>query len=196
MRTSLTEQQTAFFTKHGYIELEGIPFDPKKIFSQTHTFETGRDLWRQDPPLLELFNKLAPVAFALTGKSQLRIGFDQWIPATHRLEKAPLKDLFCIQGIALAFIICETPVHIEKRSPLGILPIPSKAENIYFFLPHLIIDWPSLPPATNLYLGTYTLPNAVYVHNSKDPCTNQLKHLHYSIGDVLKTKHHPLLIQK
>jgi hypothetical protein len=196
MRNSLTEQQTGFFTKNGYIELEGIPFDAKKIFGKPHSFETGRDLWRNEPALIELFNKLSHLAFALTSKNQLRIAFDQFIPATHRLPKSPLKELFCIQGIAVAFLITEAPIHIERRSDLGILPIPTTAQNIYFFLPHLIIDWPSLPPSTNLYLGAFAIPNAVYIQNPKDPCTNQLKHLHYSIGDVLKNKHHPLLIQK
>lgn len=60
------------------------------------------------------------------------------------------------------------------------------------FKPSFILDWPHV--ATDLYLVTFTLPNAVYVHNPKDPATNALKQLGYNFGDVLKNEAHPLIL--
>lgn len=196
MKQILTEQQVSHFTKHGSIEIEGIPFESKAIFGRTVKYEEGRDLWRQDPYLLEfLTRKLAPMAFGLTCKDQLRLAFDQWIPKDYRFEKAaPLKEFFSVQGLILGVIICETPSHVKAPS-LGLLPLTTKAENILFFHPRLIVNWPKLPPMTNIYLVAYALPTSVYVQNPHDPCTNLLKHLHYSVGDHLKNKHHPLMVK-
>lgn len=185
MKTTLTEQQTAFFTQNGYIELE----IPHSLPIQ----RLGRDLWRQDPELQNLLvRKLGPIALILTGKKQLHLGCDQWIPATELPKKAcPVKELFSIQGFALGAILAENPILPTRRSPLGILPLPSKPQNILFFRPDLILDWPHVK--SDLYLVLYALPNSVYIHNPKDPLTNALKQFGYHFGDVLKNEFHPFL---
>lgn len=186
MKTAISEQQTAFFTKNGFIEFEIAHPEIKN-----HT----RDAWRKEPQLQQFLTRtLAPIAFALTGKNQLRLGCDQWISEENRpKEAALLKDLFSIQGFALAVVIAENPVIPARRSPLGILPLPTKSETILFFRPNLILDWPHVK--SDLYLALYTLPNAVYVHNPHDPQTHYLKAFGYHFGDVLKNESHPLLVK-
>lgn len=187
MKTTITAQQTAFFTKNGYIEFE-IEFPPI-----AHTPE--RDLWRKDPELQNfLVRKLSHVAFVLTGKKQLRLGCDQWFAAKDLPKKmGQIKELLSVQGLALGVIIAENPELPAKRSPLGILPLPSQKNQILFFRPDLILDWPHVK--SDLYLAIYTLPNAVYVYNSKDPFTTGLKQYGYCYGDVLKNEFHPLLVK-
>src|SRR3990167_8321524 len=117
MRETLTAQQASFFTRNGYIELEGLGIDTEKLFfsikqalkatsskkSLTELYTLGRDVWRLEPSLQSLLTrKLTSTAFALTGKNQLRLGCDQWIPARYSWQQAlPCKDLFRIQGLEL-----------------------------------------------------------------------------------------------
>ncbi|HSX10642.1 MAG TPA: hypothetical protein VLF94_02860 [Chlamydiales bacterium] len=185
MKTILTEQQTAFFTKNGYIEFEVPHLLPIK--------REGRDLWRQEPKLQHfLIRTLGPIALALTGKKQLHLAVDQWFPTSLQPEKAaPLKDLFSIQGFALGAVWAESVSIPVRKSPLGILPLPTKRENILFFRPNLILDWPHVE--TDVYLVLFALPHSVYVHNPKDPQTNYLKPYGYQYGDVLKNEFHPLI---
>lgn len=186
MKTILSEQQTAFFTQNGYIELE--------LVSTLPTHRSGRDLWRQEPKLHNfLLRTLGPIALTLTGKKQLHLGCDQWFPATELPKKmCPVQELFSIQGFAIGAILAEPPLFATRKSPLlGILPLPSKPENILFFRPNLILDWPHVH--SNLYLALYTFPHSVYIHNPQDPVTNYLKPFGYHYGDVLKNAFHPLL---
>jgi len=186
MKTTISAQQSAFYTKNGFIEFE-IP----------HTvppFSPGRDSWRQNEELKQfILRKLGPIALVLTGKKRIRLGLDQWISKENRPQKAALlKDLFCIQGFSLAAVIAQNPVIPAKRSPLGVLPLPSNTESVLFFKPNLILDWPHV--SSDLLLILFTLPEAVFVHNSKDPSTNYLKQFGYNFGDCLKSESHPLII--
>ncbi len=217
MKSILTEQQTAFFTQNGYIEfelgldsaplfegirkalLERLGVGPEKMDRKTaaEIYAAGRDLWRTVASLHTLLlRKLSPIAQTLLGKRALRFGCDQWIPAGYPWEKAgPSKDLFSIQGLALGLLIGAPQSPPTYRSPLGLLPLPTKPGNILFFRPNLILDWPELAsnPPSDLYLAAYALPNAVYVQNPKDPSTNALKQFGYGFGDLLKNEFHPLI---
>lgn len=188
MRTTITAQQSAFYTKNGYIEFEQ---NLTEIFPLIRN--PGRDLWRHSPPLQNfLLRKLAPIALTLSGKTQLRLGCDQLIPASDLPKKAGLlKELLSLQNLALAAVISEHPTPPKKQSPLGILPQPTTSANALFFKPTLILDWPHTTSA--IYLAVFTLPNAVYAHNPHDPQTNYLKPLGYNFGDVLKNEFHPLI---
>lgn len=185
MRTTLSAEATAFFTKHGHIELE-IPHP-------LPTQRSGRDLWRQNKELQNfLIRKLGPIALDLSGKPKLHLACDQWFSAAELPKKAgPIKELFSIQGFALGAILAENPLLPTRRSPLGILPTPSTAANILFFRPNLILDWPHVK--SDFYLVLYALPDAVYIHNPKDPETNGLKQYGYQFGDTLKNEFHPII---
>ncbi len=186
MKTTISAQQSAFFTKNGYIEFE-IPhtMPPESL---------NRDLWRQNEELKQfILRKLGPLALVLTGKKRLRLGLDQWFSKENRPQKAGnLKEMFCIQGFALAAVIAQNPVMPERRSALGILPIPSNSESVIFFRPDLILDWPHV--SSDLLLILFTLPNAVYIHNTKDPSANFLKQFGYNFGDCLNSESHPLIL--
>ena len=195
MRQTLTAEQLSYFTKNGHIEIEGIAFDPS-LFPPAKTYETGRDHWRNHPSLKTfLLRKIGPLALDLTAKNQLRLACDQWIPTDHPMGKpAPAKDFFSIQNLALGAIIAPSASPIPKRSPLGILPLPSTPSTILFFKPTLILDWPKL--SSPIYLVLFALHNAVYVHNPKDPLTNAMKAFNYGFGDLLKNETHPLIIKE
>ncbi|PIS02384.1 MAG: hypothetical protein COT85_05140 [Chlamydiae bacterium CG10_big_fil_rev_8_21_14_0_10_42_34] len=186
MKTTLTEQQTAFYTKNGFIEFE-IPHD-------FPVDQSGRDQFRQEPKLKEfLLRKLGPLALALTGRKQLRLACDQLITKENRPKKIGLiKEIFSIQGFAIGVAISDNPVFPEKKSTLGIMPLPTKSANILFFRPEILLDWPHV--LSDVYIALFALPNAVYIHNPNDPDTNYLKKLGYSFGDQLKNEQHPQIL--
>ncbi len=184
MRTNLTAQQTSFFTKNGYIELE--------MAHEIPPFQMERDGWRKLPKWKEfLVRKLGPMVLTLSGKKQIRLALDQWFSEENRPKKGePLKEILNIQGLIIAVAMCKNGVIPVHKSPLGILPVP-KPGHLLFFRTDLILDWPHVK--CDLYIAAYALSNAVYIHNPKDPSTNSLKHLGLSIGDVLKNDTHPLI---
>lgn len=190
MKTTITAQQNAFFTKHGFIEFE-IPHET--IFP---LIQSGRDSWRKSPPLEHFLTRtLAPLALSLAGKPNLRLGCDQLFSTENRpKQQAPLKELFSIQGFAIGAILAENPILPERKSSLGILPLPSRAGNILFFRTDLILDWPHL--SCDIYMVLYALVNAVYIHNQQDPLTHYLKPFGYNFGDQLKNEFHPVIAKK
>ncbi len=197
MKQILTTQQEAYFTKHGYIELEGLSLDLDALrASFPDKYELGRDLWRKQPALESLLlRKIGPFALALSGKKELRLAFDQWLPANFHFDKmAPCKDLFSVQGLAVCCLLSFTEVPPPPAPHLGILPLPPHKGHLLFFKPTLLLDWPKLARAgAELYLSAYALPASVYVQNPKDPCTNLLKTLGYGFGDRLSSQHHPII---
>ncbi len=184
MKRAISDTQTAFYTKNGFIEFE-IP----------HPIPTAieRDQWRHDEELKRFILKvLGPLSLILTGKKQLRLGLSMWITLENRPSKAgKLKEILSIQNLAMAMAIAENPILPSKQSPLGILPLPSSEKEILFFRPDLILDWPHV--RSDLFLILLTFPNGVYVHNPNDPQTTYLKKLGYEYGDSLKSETHPLI---
>lgn len=191
MKTTVSAQQLAFFTQNGYLELE-IPHLP--LIPLLHQGEkTPRDLWRKEPELQTfLLRKLGPLVLTLSGKKRLHLGCDQsFFPSLRPKQPQALKEILSIQGLCLAVAFAEHPVIPSRRSTLGILPLPSDSNHLLFFRPELILDWPHV--SSDLYIALYALPNAVYIHNPKDPFANFLKPLGYQWGDILKPEHHPLI---
>ncbi len=216
MRTLITAQQISFFAQNGYIEFEGVSFDPDQIFASARSalearakstlsrtpsdrlYMLGRDLWREQSVLETLLlRQLAPIALNLVAKP-LRLGCDQWIPSGYPWKKAaPFKELFSIQGLALGVVLCSEEISSPTQAPLGLLPLPKNPSSILFFKPELLIDWPSLVkiPSLDLYFAAYAHLNAVYIHNPNDPSGNALKQMGYHFGDPLKNDAHPILLQ-
>lgn len=186
MKQILSEIQTASYTNNGFIEFE-IP-------NAIPSYSTKRDQWRDDETLKQFIVKnLGPIALVLTGKKQLRVGFSEWITHENRPKKAgKLKEWIPLQNLALSICIAKNPIIPPKKSPLGILPLPSNSENILFFRPDLILDWPHV--TSDVLLIVLTLTNGVYIHNPKDPRTAYLKPLGFEYGDLLRTETHPLII--
>ena len=185
MKRSILDAQTAFYTKNGFIEFEiphpDVPFIPK------------RDQWREDETLKTFILKnLGPISLVLAGKKQLRLAFSEWITEENRPKnRGFLKEMLSIQNLMLAVSIAPNPIIPTKKSPLGIIPLPTSAEQILFFRPTLILDWPCV--LSPFFLILFTLSNGVYVHNNQDPQTTYLKELGYEYGDTLRAETHPLL---
>ncbi len=204
MRTVISSQQASFFSKNGYIEFEGVPFDSPTLFitakKAADKIPFGRDLWREEEFLRALSSHgLAPTALSLTGKS-LRIACDQWVtPQSAPHQTVPCKDMFSIQGLALIAIFASLAIESPPRRSAapGIPPFPHSQQQILFVKPHILLDWPLLAKTkADLYIIAYALADsAVYIHNPKDPATNALKKLGYSFGDVLQNKFHPIVIK-
>lgn len=200
MRTSMTSQQTAFFTQNGYIELEGLNFDPSEVFSIARSAanaNSGRDLWRKEEVLRRLLlRKMAPAIFHLIAKP-VRLACDQWLPSLPFDKACAIKDLISIQGLVLCAIFTAEQIAPPQRraAAIGIPPFASKPNSVLFVKPNIILDWPLLAKfPVDLYMAAYALPNhAVYVHNPKDPAAHSLKEFGYEFGDVLTEPHHPLL---
>ncbi len=185
MKTIISEQQGSFFTANGHIEYE-LPHEP---FSCSEM----RDQFRKDETLKDfIFRKLAPLALALSGKKQLRLGLSYWITEKNRPAKAlPLKKMFNIQSPFLGMSIATSPQIPLKRSALGILPLPSEEGRVLIFRSEILLDFPHV--TSDFLLIAFTLPNAVYIYNPMDPEPLFLKKLGYQIGDRLKNETHPLI---
>ena len=199
MRLSLSSQQTAFFTKNGYIELAGLPFDQETLFAAAGSLAEpfGRDLWRKSDLLRQILcKKMGPALSHLTARP-LRLACDQWVSSLKLDKAAPIKDLLCIQGLEICALFTEKSVECPHRraAALGIPPFVSDPMSILFVKPNIVIDWPLLAKApVNLYMAVYAAARmGVYVHNPKDKATYSLKAFSYEFGDPLKDPFHPLL---
>lgn len=186
MKITISDSQTSFFTKNGFIEFE----IPHQIPLRT----SSRDQWREEEKLKSFILKvLGPISLVLTGKKRLRIGLSEWIGKENRPQKAgPLKEILSIQNLALGICMAPDPAIPAKRSPLGILPLPSSSDQILFFRPEFILDWPHV--SSEVFLIVLTLSNGLYIHNPKDPHTTYLKKLGIEYGDTLKSETHPFII--
>ncbi|MDE3046634.1 MAG: hypothetical protein KGJ02_08360 [Verrucomicrobiota bacterium] len=197
MTPTLTAQQIGFFAKNGFLELEEVftSAEWNTLISALSAHPSGRDLWRNIPSLqsLLLSRKLSGLLSSLSDEPSLRLACDHLFPADFSLARpAQLKDFLCIQGLSIAFFLSLAPLSKpEKTAPLGLLPFPAKPGNLLFLKPQLLLQWP--PAAAPLYLVTYALPSAVYIHNPNDPAALFLKQFGYGYGDRLRTNTHPLL---
>lgn len=217
MTLSLSAQQTAFYAKNGFLELEDLfsAVDcPQHLSSiqealslRERTMETaspfarGRDLWRDAAGLkaLLLSRKLSSLALTVSAKPLLRLALDQWFEPGFALDgPKKLKDLFCIQGLSCAVFIQFSPGTVKlptKMSPLGLPPFPHKQGSALFVTPKLLLNWPSLQPGMGLYLAAYALPASVYVQNPSDPAGILLRQYGYGYGDPLRNDTHPLILK-
>jgi hypothetical protein len=222
MNPLISSQQVYFFNNHGYLELEEIFSSAECDELQTHIdaalfsrikrslsripgeelYMNGRDLWRSKEALktLLLSKRMTAVALGLTNKSSLHLACDQWLPPLTWLESEKTKDLFSIQGLACVYFIrLSAPIEPETLNATfgfepGLIPLPAKRGNLLAVNPNLLLNLPKLSlHAAGLYAVAYAFPNAVYFHNSKDPCNHLLKAFGYNFGDRLTHTHHPLV---
>jgi hypothetical protein len=210
MTITLTSQQTSFFNKNGFLELEGLlsSIETKKYHlaileslekrKSKNFIVQGRDLWRESATLKSLVcsRKLSNIALMLTGKPAVRLACDQWFSPAYSLAKpASLKDLLSVQGILCGMIIQLQPGNFEipeKVSPLGLLPFPKEQGSVLLIKPSLLLNWPSISAQLGLYLVVYSESAAVYIQNEQDPAGTELKHLGYGYGDRLNNDNHPV----
>lgn len=205
---TLSAEQAAFFTKNGFLELEGV-FSPSECEGLLHSIQQtmdgrqgvdlvrGRDLWRETPPLKTTLvsKKMKSLALSLSRRPSVRLAFDQWFGPDFSLQTPEkIEGLFSIQGLVLvAFLQLEPGVAKlpPKRSPLGLSPFPKGQGNILFTKPSLLLNWPQ--STHGLYCVGFCLPTSVYVQNLHDPAGISLRKLNYGYGDQLQNETHPIL---
>lgn len=192
MIPNLSAQQLSFFTKNGFLELEGF-LDPHEI-KQIADLKSGHDLWRTNLALkrLLLSRKMGSVALSLLSKDRLMLAFDRCIPTEFSLDPAEkIKNLFSVQGIVLIVFFQAVEPPIINAPKLGHPPYCNAIGNILLVRPDLLISWPK--SSSPIYLAAYCNTNAVYVENPHDLAAEALKQMGYEYGDVLRAKTHPLL---
>lgn len=184
MRTVLSAQQLAHYKNHGSIEFE-IPHDIP--------FSEKIDQWRENESLLKFLKKeIGKPALELSHQKQLHIGVSFWITPQNKPQKGgAINEIISIQGASIACVMSPNPKTPEKKSPLGIVPVPTDQQNVLFFDPKFILDWPHVE--SDLFFVVFAKKNSLYIRNEKDPETNYLKRMGYAFGDTLKNELHPLI---
>ncbi|HEX2582887.1 MAG TPA: hypothetical protein VHL30_02090 [Chlamydiales bacterium] len=202
MALLLSAQQSSFYTKNRYLELEEL-LSPAECdaFLAMMQENPGRDVWRQNPSLKEflLSRRMAKLALHLTGKTVLQLACDQWFsPAFFHAEKRmKCKDFFSIQGIACVILLQLQPGKLQKpaNSPsLGLFPFPQGQGNALIVHSDLLLSWPALSSEIGLYAAAYSLTPAIYIQNSNDPAGAFLKQFGYGYGDPLRHETHPRIV--
>lgn len=169
---------------------------PEKLFMM------GRDLRRSETLLSKLLQKyqFASIVADLTEEKAMRIGYDQYLPASPlHFDKFPndspyikflqsnstLEATSSIEGLLSGLLICLK----DSSKPSSLFP--KKAGNIVCFAPTAHFD---LAQTDGEYLLiVYTRAMAVYTLQEKDPHAYALKHLGYGYGDLLSNKFNPLI---
>lgn len=178
MRYAITSSQLSYLRKEGEIELEAL-FSPEEVGNLRHCIElaaakseTGRDIQREDPPLLNALHlsHLGQIASGLFAKKSLRLAFTQYGPIFH--NTISIKELSSISETC------------------GGCTIDLESGNITFYTPDHPILFPELTPYFFLAFAT---DKARYKLQEKDIHTHFLKKLGYGFGDLLTVKTHPLI---
>lgn len=173
-------------------------------------FAHGRDLWRGDTLLKKWIThpQFANIAGELCEKRKLRIGFDQYLPTPtsfvmipaiknlyHYLEgKLSLIETSSLQGVVCGLILClKAPSSKDSPSKL----FTEKEGSGIYFTADLPLDFTEIEKRIGgeYILIVYTEPNAVYIHQVKDPQSTTFKKLGYTYGDKLSDKLNPKVLK-
>jgi hypothetical protein len=236
MKYVLTAEHHHYFQKNHCLELEellsnaqleGISASiesailqktntPKEQFhrlSAAQRFMAGYDLWRSDPHVAKIVTgtHLAEIAANLTHHRTLRLGCDQWFPATPPLpsqsgitsafdelltKTMPLSEFCCLLGACSALMLCISGTGTSPTENYeGVFP-HNPGSGIYFTA-EKAIDFPTLRhrPGQQFLLIIYTERTTLYTVQQSDPHLHELKKLGYVFGDRLNDRLNPILIR-
>ena len=232
MKFTTTNEQQKNFQKNRVIEFDGflslnqlnslndiidntiakrmdIPQDTVEEQLPEKIFLASRDLWRSSPELKKSFfqKNWAEIAAELTGKTVLKIAYDQLLVSPNSLlEPSPFSQMFqqlttlaeisTIQGLICGLMIC-----LNCQDPLSSDPhevFPTQPGNAIYFLPTASIDFPKFcqERSGKFLLIVYTQSKSNYIFQPKDPNTHFLKKLGYVFGDPLQEGLHPVVYRK
>lgn len=187
----VTAQQIRHFSQFGWIEYEEFlsPEECKKIYehlqstafkrlqirslaqaSTDRLYSAMRDCWRDQPWLKKLFlnQNFLSIAENLTGKKNLILACDQWVPEGKTFSPLILSSHLSFQNLACAAFLALEGEQIGKVRWL----VP---ERMPLF-------------GTSELLIAYGTLNTVYVQNSNDPSNAYLKQFGYNFGDRIVAK--------
>ena len=217
-RFTITADQLEFFSKHGFIEFEGL-FAQDRITSlqeeidrtlqqrsksstPTNIFDNGYNLWTDSVTIKKIAAKRSVLATASTlfNAPILRIAFDQYL-STEKGQSIPfstslrLEDTSCIKPLSGAFLLrLSDPCPEESENRL----LPGKKGNVLFIAPHFSIHWEMLSPLVDaqFYLVVLAPEKALYHLENRDPHTHALKKLGLVFGDRLSQALHPIIFRR
>lgn len=234
MKLAVDQEHRHFFRKHQYIEFDElltadqcaslneesaavlsnflkIPKDKVFFAPPEKLYQSGRDLWRQDPSLRKIVcqSAWAEIASELLEKKPLKIGFDQYFcgikkkisygeenPFFKVLSQAStLMDISSLQGIVGGLFLCLEEGENQKKEQKP--PFPLKQGNGIFFSAAYPLDFQQLYdlPEYKYLLIVYADSSAVYAPNQNDLHLYDWKKLGYQFGDKLTEKLNPTLIR-
>lgn len=210
----LTEKQLANLREHTKrvlaFRLEGEKMTPENLF------KAGRDLFRADAGIRNIVTQkhLAEIAFELTQQKPLRLGYDQFYPSFPPMpsfinqnqnpyfqflsSQPTLLEMSSIQGIQCGLMICLRAEEEKQNEQDASLIFSNKPGNAVFFNPSAIVNFDRLTSATgesSYLLIVYVHAVSVYVLNTMDLNTHNLKTYGYSLGDRLSDKLNPVVLR-
>jgi hypothetical protein len=221
MRLAITPDHKEFFSKNGYIELEGmLPVsavtEVKKSAEETLAarlkipaaklnaqpaaalFQAGYDLWRDNEVVKRVAQKkdFALLASELFQITPLRLAFDEYLCATDGCpfsERLTLQETSCLSPLAGALIL---PLSDLPKGPS--FPMPLNAGSGLFISPSLPIPWPELFATEGLrfLIIAFAPKKTLFCADTRDPHAVNLKRLGYVFNDQLGDLLHPILVRK
>jgi len=222
MKFIIATEHINFFQKHQNVELEGfftaaqlkdlqsvihesiatqvnIPVEKFVNLSTEKTFALGHDLWRRNPRVRKfVFNpSLASIVASLLNVRQVRLGYDQFLPARTSLinasEPLSLQDGLSFQGALCCMIVA---LSDSSSLPEG-SPLPSKAGNVSFIHAEAPIDFQALKSAdADVLVVLYVQATTLYIKQPLDPHLHALRELGYAFGDRLRDDLHPIVYRE
>ena len=153
---------------------------------------------------IQIERSLGELAYQLTDKKPIRMGYDQFFPVVDRPSKhtgflqrpASLVDISSIQGIVCGLLVAldnsqETFEEDETNF------FPRQSGNVVILHPEASIDWPDLFEKNKAayYLSVYASRKSLYFWNRKDPLTSSLKQAGYFPGDRLTDGKNPIILR-
>lgn len=176
MRYSITSEQLDHLRKEGVLEFAGIYSEEKiavlRDLLNKAVSETGRDLQRENPPLLKTLHPsmLGQVASQLYLKKRIKIAFTQLLPCYS-------------EPMSLSEITSVTEVF-------GGALIDLETGDAHFYMPETMIDFSN---EDGKLLIAFSTDKAQYVIQKNDPQNHSLKKLGYAAGDRLSDQTHPVI---
>lgn len=225
MQVFLTPQQSSFFAKNKYIELEMILSEdelhelkengekllskrlkttPEKLVEKPSLdlFKEGRDLWTDDVKAKRSFipAHLVKLAARLFQADALRVGFTHFLITgednTSPIPKSPIQlKEICSFNDAPGAVIIKLDDTPSITSEL--CPLPKTFGSALFIRGDYPFSFDLLykNPGQRFYLILFAPQRAVYILQKNDPLTHQLKKSGYAFGDFLQEETHPLFFK-
>jgi len=182
MKYHISREQHFFFEKNHFIEFEELLTDQEHTQLLRGIASRSNERYNlshksQEVQKIAYLPRLARLAAELTGKRQMRFGFDRLIDVP--LQEGTLQEKSCINPLTCALLY-----SLDSAIGHGI-----------FFLPS--VPFSTLPQSTTsrYFLIAWADPRAQYLFHEEDPFTHELKQHGYVFGDRLLEKWHPIIIR-
>lgn len=181
MKYHISREQHFFFETTHYIEFEELLSEQEQKLLLQGVKASGcrynLSYKSTDVKKITWLPRLARLAAELTGKRQMRFGFDKLVDLP--FTSGTLQAQSCISPLTCALVVSlDSPfghgMFVQPGVDLATVPFPEQGTV-------LIIAWAEA--------------RAQYLYEERDPHLHELKHEGFVFGDRLQEKWHPVLIR-